>query len=72
MHPLSTQGDVPYEPVGLMNSFQPSSVSKFASETDNINSAHNPDNRVTANFRPHLWMFLLQTLYVHGTRSAAH
>ena len=42
MHPLSTQGDVRYEPVGLMYSFQPSSGNKFATETDNVDSAHNP------------------------------
>jgi hypothetical protein len=27
---------------------------------------YNPDNGVTGNFMPHLWMFLLQALTPHG------
>ena len=32
---------------------------------------YNPDNGVTRNFMPHLWMFLLQALTPAGPRSAA-
>jgi hypothetical protein len=32
---------------------------------------YNPDNGVTRNFMPHLWMFLLQSLTPPATRSSS-
>src|SRR5689334_20719756 len=77
MHPHSTQGEIPQ--VSGIKVFFPTQRPEQVRWRTNCRShrlaakaalmrilLYNPDNGVTANFMPHLWMFLLQALTPAG------